>query len=196
MLGKKEINSTLRLLLATTEKLIKKKGCSQITMQDIIEHSGISKGGIYHYVESKDELFSMVLQTHLERIRTQFLELLEREDLEEKDWFEVLINRFYRFDEDSISSHILLYLLSKRDDLSVRQAIRSYYRQVVQTTLIWIEAGQKAGCFSTIVDAKKMADLFVLISLGFHIRSVIPSETGYFTNVDFFKLMRGILQNA
>lgn len=196
MLSKKEINPTLRSLLATTELLIRQKGCSKLTMKDIIEQSGISKGGIYHYVESKDELFSMVLQMHVEKTCAQFLQRLDKERQKEKDWFEILLDHFYQCNQDTISSRILLYLLSKKDDLLVRQTIRSYYRQVVKTTIDWIQSGQQVGCFSTVVDRKKMADLFVLISLGIHIRSVIPSEAGYFSKQDFAKLMQGILRNT
>ncbi len=196
LLNKRETNPTLRLLLATTEDLIRQKGCSKLTMKDIIQQSGISKGGIYHYVESKDELFTMVLQTQLEKTRTQFLQRLEKGLGKEREWIDILLDHFYQCNQDPINSHILFYLLSKTDNLLVRQTIRSYYRQLVKTTIDWIHSGQHKGHFSTVVDDKKMADLFVLISLGYHIRSCIPSEAGYFSMEDFGKLIMVILKKT
>lgn len=192
MLGK-TISPTLRLLLTTTELLIKEKGCSRLTMKDIMERSGISKGGIYHYVESKDELFAMVLQHQLEKLTTQFWEHLEKKERTESAWIKALID-FYQQDTGSICGEVLLYLLHRKDQLVARQMIRQYYRHVVKTTYKWIQSGQQAVGFSTLVDEKKMADLFVLISLGQKIRSVVPSAGGYFSTDDFSKLIEGILR--
>lgn len=196
MEGDKKFNPTLRLLLTTTELLIREKGCSKITMKDIIEHSGISKGGIYHYVESKEELFSLVLQTHLEQVTAQFWQQLEKKERTESIWIETLFQYVYRLDQDSVCGEILLYLLHKKDQLIVRQTIRNYYRQVVKTTFKWIQSGQQKVGFSTVVDGKKMADLFVLISLGLLLRNVIPSAGGHFTTEDFSKLVEGILRSG
>lgn len=196
MLGKRTLNPTFRLLLTTTELLIKQKGCSKLTMKDIIEHSGISKGGIYHYVESKEDLLSMVLQAHLEQLTTQFRRQLETTERTASTWIEMLLQYFYQIDTDSICGEILLYLLHKKDQLIVRQTIRQYYRQVVKTTHEWIQSGQQEVDFSTVVDAKKIADLFVLISLGQKIRNVIPSAGGHFSTEDFSKLINGILRDG
>lgn len=193
-LQKEKLNPTLRLLLTTTERLIKQKGCSRLTMKDIIEHSGISKGGIYHYVESKEELLAMVLQTHLEAITDRLWQQVQKKEPTESAWIETLLKDFYQVDQDSLCGEILLYLLHKKDSLIVRQAIRRAYRHAVKTTSEWIQSGQREVNFSTVVDEKKMADLFVLISLGLQIRNVIPSEGGSFSTDDFFKLMRGVLR--
>jgi AcrR family transcriptional regulator len=56
---------TLRLVLETTEKLAAEIGCQNTTLQEIIKRSGISKGAIYHYVQSKDELFGLILEQHM-----------------------------------------------------------------------------------------------------------------------------------
>lgn len=191
----KELNPTLRLLLSTTALLIEEKGCNQLTMNDIINRSGISKGGIYHYVESKDELFSLVLQVELEKTRSRFLQHLQEIDGTDADWIETLLVHLYKFDHDSLGNQILLYLLSKSHHLLVRQAIRGYYRQMVKITHDWIDQGQQQGRFLRGIDNKKMADLFVLISLGLRIRNVAPSETGYFTDQDFSTLIKGILES-
>ena len=58
---------TLKAVLETTERLAAEIGCQNTTLQEIIKRSGMSKGAIYHYVQSKDELFGLILEEHMIR---------------------------------------------------------------------------------------------------------------------------------
>ncbi|ALS22500.1 MULTISPECIES: TetR/AcrR family transcriptional regulator [Paenibacillus] len=66
--------NTFQFILSTTEQLIKEKGCQQTTLQDIMERTGLSKGAIYHYVKSKDELFGKILLGYMEELNHSFHE--------------------------------------------------------------------------------------------------------------------------
>lgn len=65
-------NPSFQLLLTATEELILEKGCQQTTLQDIMKRSGLSKGAIYHYVKSKDELLGLLLQRRFAAISQRF----------------------------------------------------------------------------------------------------------------------------
>lgn len=69
---------TIRLLLDTTKGLIQEKGCHSITLKDIMDKSGLSKGAIFHYVKSKDEIFVWVLQERLEETNERFMNEVEQ----------------------------------------------------------------------------------------------------------------------
>lgn len=58
---------TLKAVLETTERLAAEIGCQNTTLQEIMKRSGMSKGAIYHYVQSKDELFGLILEEHMFR---------------------------------------------------------------------------------------------------------------------------------
>lgn len=45
------------VILNNARKVFSKKGFSAVTMQDIIEACGISRGGIYLYFTSVDDIF-------------------------------------------------------------------------------------------------------------------------------------------
>lgn len=60
-----QTSPTLRAVLETTEQLAAEIGCQNTTLQEIIKRSGMSKGAIYHYVQSKDELFGLILEEHM-----------------------------------------------------------------------------------------------------------------------------------
>ncbi len=60
-------STTLKAVLETTERLAAEIGCQNTTLQEIMKRSGMSKGAIYHYVQSKDELFGLILEEHMIR---------------------------------------------------------------------------------------------------------------------------------
>lgn len=196
MLTIKRINPTLQRLLNTTEQLVREKGCKKTTLKEIMVRSGISKGGIYHYVESKTELLSFVLRARVEQIHQKFIHKMMYEEQSVADGIQMLLQYLYQLNpqSDVLVHQILIYLLNKRDDLAARQAIRAYYRQVLQTTVQWIEQEQQLGRFSERIDREKIADLFVLISLGIQIREGIPSEAGFFSTTDFYKFVYGVVK--
>lgn len=49
-------------ILREARKVFAKKGFKDVTMKDIVSQCGISRGGIYLYFNSTDELFEAVLQ--------------------------------------------------------------------------------------------------------------------------------------
>jgi AcrR family transcriptional regulator len=52
------------LILTKAEEIFIKKGFTTVTMKDIIEESQISRGGIYVYFSSVDEIFKEVVTKH------------------------------------------------------------------------------------------------------------------------------------
>ena len=53
---KNKESSKLQILDAAMHVFVK-SGYSKTTMDDIVAHSGLSKGAIYHYYSSKKDLF-------------------------------------------------------------------------------------------------------------------------------------------
>jgi AcrR family transcriptional regulator len=62
---------TTRTLVATARALFAEKGYPNVTLGDVLAKAGVSKGALYHYFESKEDLFRAVLaQVHEEIART------------------------------------------------------------------------------------------------------------------------------
>jgi TetR/AcrR family transcriptional regulator, transcriptional repressor for nem operon len=55
---------TLENILFISAKLFVEKGFDKTSIQDIINELGMSKGAIYHYFKSKDEILDAVLLNH------------------------------------------------------------------------------------------------------------------------------------
>src|SRR5512136_610684 len=55
-------------ILRAAEKVFARKGYNAASVDDIVKESGLSKGALYGYFESKEELF-LALRTHMVGLR-------------------------------------------------------------------------------------------------------------------------------
>lgn len=186
---------TKRLMLDAAKELIREKGCARMTLNDMMERSGLSKGGIFHYVKSKSELLSWVLQDWLEETNRRFLAATEREEKTFEGPIREIIVRLPELEApDNVGNRVLMYLLGKGDQPEVKEVVRRFYEQALRVSKQWIVAGQEAGVIPLSVDADKMADLFVLISLGLRVRGFVSADGFAFGSGDFAALMTDMLQ--
>lgn len=184
-----------RKLLETAKALIREKGCTQITLQDIADRSGLSKGGIFHYVKSKDELLGWVLRESLEETDRRFQKATEREKKTfEEPMREIAAGLPNLENPDDAGNRVFMYMLGKCDIPEVREQLRRFYGHSLQFSKRWISAGQEAGVIPRSVDADKTAELFVLISMALRVRSFMEAEDRAFGSGDFAALMESLLQ--
>jgi AcrR family transcriptional regulator len=55
------MKETRELVIRTARKMFAKKGVTETTMDDIAKEAKIGKGTIYHYFDSKEELYCVIL---------------------------------------------------------------------------------------------------------------------------------------
>ena len=60
----KKSDTKRNLILNNAKKVFIRKGFATVTMKDIIEECGISRGGIYLYFQSVEQIFMQVIETH------------------------------------------------------------------------------------------------------------------------------------
>lgn len=179
---------TLQLLLDTMKQLIVENGCDAIKMSDIMSRSGLSKGAIFHYVNSKDELFALILQERLEEIDDRFAGEVNRSKKEFEGPLREITKKLAELENpNDVTNQALMYLLGKSGQPAVAEVLRHFYEQSFRLSKQWIVTGQTHGVIPESVDADKTAELFMLISFGLRMRSAIPAAPGApaFTAADF-----------
>lgn len=187
---------TTRLLLDTVKELIREKGCHATTMKDIMDRSGLSKGAIFHYVKSKDEIFVWVLQERLEETNSQFMTEVEQGGRSFGEPMRKIAESILQYENaQDVTNKVLLYLLGKEDQPVIAEALKQYYERSVDLSKQWIETGQRHGVIPEAVDAGKTADMFVLLTLGLRVRSSIPLAQTPFKGQDFTSMISEILQS-
>lgn len=165
---------TKKLLLDTVKSLILAKGCDAVTMADIVSASGLSKGAIFHYIKSKDELFTWVLQDRLEQINENFMHQVAKNPNFEQPMKQIADSLWQLEDKTDITNKVWMYLIGKADQPVVEEVLTRFYEQSLLYSKTWIEQGQMHGVISKELDAKKTAEMFVLMSFGIRLRSAIP----------------------
>jgi AcrR family transcriptional regulator len=186
---------TKQKLLDTTKELIREKGCDSLTMKDIMDHSGLSKGAIFHYVKSKDEIYAWVLKERNEMINRSFMGEVERGDKEFEGPLRKITETLHHLDDPAdVSNKVLKYLIGKEDQPEVAEVLEEFYEQTLSFSKQWIITGQQHGVIPNTVDADKTAGLFVLISLGLRIRSSLTSAPATFSLQDYFSFLSDTLK--
>lgn len=69
-------NATKKYIIETAFRLFLRKTFKEVTMKELVEESGLSKGAFYHYFSSKEDLYREVLkQFFIESISVNYNEL-------------------------------------------------------------------------------------------------------------------------
>ncbi|MFD2673642.1 TetR/AcrR family transcriptional regulator [Marinicrinis sediminis] len=183
---------TTARILETTLTLIKQKGCEAVTLKDIVAHSGLSKGAIFHYVKSKEEIFAWILREQIEQTNTRFLNEVHEGGSSFAGPMERITEALQAMDDPrNLSSQVLMYLLGKEKDPKVTEVLNQFYDTLLNMAKSWIEIGQQHGVIQPSVDADTTAEMFVLLGFGMRMRASFSAQATHF-NAD--RLARFIAQ--
>ncbi|PGZ94187.1 TetR family transcriptional regulator [Bacillus sp. AFS029533] len=191
-----QLNSSFQLILSATEQLIEEKGCRQTTMQDIIDRTGLSKGAIYHYVTGKDELFGLILKARTEQINTKFFEIVSKEEtVGINDPLNVIANGVAKHStEQDVTNKIFIYLLGRMDNQKVEEILKDVYSHSLAISTKWIEVGQEEGAIPLVVNAEKMASIFLTFMYGLRVQSTVNKDSSNLNMGDIYQVMFRSLQ--
>lgn len=182
-------NPTFRHILTVTEEIILEKGCRNTTLKDIMERTGLSKGAIYHYVSSKDELFGLILQS---RVRSFNGEVETAVDAAMSLGipflpFEVIGRNFsHRQENRDVANQIFVYLLSQENE-KVTGILNQVYQYGKETGIQWLKSGQEQGVIPPSMDIEKMAVLLMVFSYGLRMKNLLAPNKDTIESGDIFK---------
>ncbi|WNS46347.1 TetR/AcrR family transcriptional regulator [Paenibacillus sp. MMS20-IR301] len=188
---------TIRQLLDATKELLRHKSCDAVTLKDIMEQSQLSKGAIFHYVKSKDEIFARVLEERLEAVNEHFEEAVASSPDKTFEGPMQAISRSLAGLEDSheATNKILLYMLGKENEPVVAKVLEHFHERSVSVSRQWIITGQKYGVINENVNPDETAELFVLLSLGLRVQASLRTSTESLSAKRVSDFMAGILKN-
>ncbi|MGZ7441534.1 TetR/AcrR family transcriptional regulator [Paenibacillus sp. TH7-28] len=193
----KTMNPTLKLLLETAEEMILEKGCRATTLQDIADRSGLTKGAIYHYVKSKDELFALILESGFEKTNELYFESVAQAASKPADIqgpLNLVSGRMqHAASPDSVSNLIFIYLLSQRDKPAVDDILRRYHETAIRNSATWIEVGKRHGVIPAHIDAKKVAQLFATLKYGLQVQQIVTPDDEVLSDQDIYEFMLNAL---
>lgn len=180
--------STLETLLQTTEKLVAEVDCQNTTLQEIIRRTGLSKGAIYHYVKSKDELFGLILQAHMDvkidehMARNQHSAMTFKHNFSKKtfDPLSIIVKGLLQpaNEKQVVLRRSFIYLLSRQEQPDVAKILEKLHLSWIDFISGWIKACQQGGSISPDIDAHQTASLIISILYGLMVQKSITEASG------------------
>lgn len=172
-----ELNPTLLLLLEATEELILEKGCQHTTLQDILHKSGVSKGAVYHYVNSKDELFALILKEKQLTVDEQFSEEVSASEDGDAP-FQGIAQRLNKIAHtDVVSNLIFIYLLSKMENTIISETLQVLHDSAVHMGAEWIKVGKEHKVIPEEVDEERLSEMFNVFKYGLVVQNLVSKHS-------------------
>lgn len=146
-------------IIDVSSKLMADKGVKLTTLADIAREAGISRGTLFYYYASKNDLIYAILEKHLSDLTDTIFANLPRRRSSAADLASVLQSALTRLIQDENSGRINLYLLQEaiidNSDLKDRFAVKyQTWRELI--------AGQIARAFG-ISDSRRLSALGTLL---------------------------------
>jgi AcrR family transcriptional regulator len=146
-------------LLAEATRLFAERGYDRTSVQEIVEAAGVTKGALYHYFGSKDdllhEIYGRVLRLQLSRLET----IAAKDEKVEARLFEaaadVVITSIANLDDTKIFFRSM-HQLSPEKQKAVRAERRRYHEQFRAL----VEEGQRDGVFRAEIRPDLVVDFF------------------------------------
>jgi AcrR family transcriptional regulator len=126
-------------------KLFNTKGYLQTTMDDITTGARFSKGGIYHYFSSKDEILFFVLDRYMSLVLQDLEHDLEEIKTARKKIQYIIARHIKLYTENPAEAKTLLnekYRLPKKYRRKIDQKERQYF-QIVRKVFVFFFAGKQ-----------------------------------------------------
>lgn len=163
--------------------ILRDKGVSGTSMNDIIRESGISKGGVYHYFPSKDELllglcdyfFEKYISTSLTVIQSE-ADIAERSAIEMIDLLlqqqEAIIDQM----NNDMKLFMDLYLEAMHND-DLKRVFNTQYKMVFEILCQLINEGKSQGDIRNDIETELLSAAMLAIFDGFGVAHQIIEGT-------------------
>lgn len=176
------MNDTKEHILKTAFCLFLQKSFKEVTMKEIVEKTGVSKGAFYHYFPSKESLFTEVLDTFLFRRLVVNYSILNRNSLYE--FYHDYVNQFKNVLKEMLSvcdtDVNINYITILFDAMRLFPGFKEKLMRVMQEELdAWkdiIKTSRKKGEFSSPMTDEQIAHIFIYSNDGIGLRLILEGK--------------------
>jgi AcrR family transcriptional regulator len=160
-------------IIEAAARIIIQKGIEKTSLSDIAKEAGISKGSLYYYYASKDDLIFDIAQAHINQISENLFSIIE-ESKGNASWEEMLKILFERIIAAETRGRLHLYLIQQA--LNGNELLTERFRKNYKEWNDMIKEG-----FSKIrpsgTDLTVFSSLIIAALDGFLIQSLLKLDT-------------------
>lgn len=162
------MNETQGKILEVASQLMTQNGIKETSLSNIAKATGISKGTLYYYYSSKDDIIYDIAEIHLNNMTKELLKWIEglKGDLPLNDVIHVVIQKII---ESETRGKLHLYLINSsilhNDEL--RERFKTKYHE-------WRQTLKEGICrVSKVAGADSLAHILLAVLDGLTIQSVL-----------------------
>lgn len=157
---------TQKFICQEAYKLFAKRGYKDVTMQDICEKTGLSRGGLYRHFNSTKDIFLEIINQSLNSQQDEFQSKIEA-NIPASHILDEVLKRYEKEMIDSKNSlSLAIYEFFSNPEIS--KSVNSISKQYSISKEMWIaliEYGQKTGEFKN-VEPEEIYNLIVFSYQG------------------------------
>jgi AcrR family transcriptional regulator len=160
-------------IIEAAARLMVQKGIEKTSLSDIANEAGISKGSLYYYYASKDDLIFDITDTHINQISENLFSIIDARR-GNADWKDVLKILFERIMAAETRGRLHLYLIQQAlngNELLMERFRKKYreWNEMIRDGFEKIKLGDD--------DYKNLSMLIIAALDGFLIQSLLGLET-------------------
>lgn len=175
--------STKEKILLTALKAFLRAGYRDVSISDIVQELGITKGAFYYYFQSKDDLLVQIIETYCFSFLNEFSEIIASGQTSIKEKMEqaaALILRELDFNRQEGIEYgsflLLMYDSMKRLDY-LKDRIKTMYQDIYSQVLANFEKGRRENIIKADLDPEAMAlGLLTMIEGLFFMSEIFDTE--------------------
>jgi AcrR family transcriptional regulator len=160
-------------IIEAGSRLVVQKGIEKTSLADIAEEAGISKGSLYYYYASKNELIFDITEAHINQISENLFTIIE-ESKGNASWEELLKILFERILDADTRGRLHLYLVQQA--LNDNNDLKQRFRKKYQEWKIMITEGF-AMLEPNVTNQNVLSSLIIAALDGFLIQSLLELDT-------------------
>ena len=152
-----------RRIIEAAMEVIAERGCEQMTIDHVAKKLGVTKGAVYWYFKSKEELLSAVMKQFQSGLEQTSFESFYNRPIEE-----ILLQVFDKFDQAGEREQAMffeMFAIAPRNS-DVRHATREYYNALASTFEEIITREKKKHFLQTQADPHDLALMMVALYSG------------------------------
>jgi AcrR family transcriptional regulator len=161
-------------IIEAARKVFTKKGYHETTMDDIAKEIGVSKGALYSYFKSKEDLLQEIsLQNH-QTLRDIINTACKSHDLTQA--LEEVYTQMTEKYGGNMHTNFEIIALAAHDS-KTKKIIMEDFRRDIDTVQTFLEDKMKHGTMRTDVNAPILAELFTSLYMGTMAKLILGFDT-------------------
>lgn len=192
---KKRISARRKAILAAAEQVFAAKGYTAATVDEIAEKAKISKGSVYNYFQSKQDLFGELFLKEIKEEEALTEEMLRR-NIPAKEKFELFLKQcFERFTKYEHLGRLVLEFwvtaAGQGGEGLFAEVFRGLYERYRRRVVAMFKQGQAEGDFVLEYGPEVSASLLIAAVDGMHIQVLLGARSPW-TQMEFSAFQQAV----